>query len=61
MSGTNGPPNAAYFVLASTNIALPLTNWTPILTNQFGSSGNFSFTNAIDPALPRRFFMLEVP
>jgi hypothetical protein len=61
ISGTGGPANATYFVLASTNIELPLTNWTRILTNQFNSSGNFSCTNAISPALPRRFFRLEVP
>ena len=61
MRGTNGPGNGTYYVLASTNIALPLTNWTRVLTNQFSGNGNFSFTNPINPALPRRFFVLEVP
>jgi fibronectin-binding autotransporter adhesin len=61
VNGTNGPPNATYFVLASTNVALPLSNWSPILTNQFDGSGNFSFSNVINPALPQRYFMLQVP
>jgi T5SS/PEP-CTERM-associated repeat protein len=61
MSGTNGPANGTYYVLASTNVALPLTNWTRVLTNQFNGSGNFSCTNPISPALPRRFFILELP
>jgi len=38
-----------------------LTNWTRILTNQFNASGNFIFTNAISPAVPRRFYVLQVP
>jgi T5SS/PEP-CTERM-associated repeat protein len=61
MSGTGGPANGAYVVLASTNIAMSLPNWTPILTNQFDSSGNFSFTSPVDPGLSRRFFVLQVP
>ena len=61
ISGTGGPANATYWVLASTNVALPLTSWTPLLTNQFNVSGNFIFTNAITPAVPLRFYILQVP
>jgi len=60
-SGTGGPTNATYWVLASTNVALPLTNWPRLLTNQFNVSGNFAFTNAISPAVPQRFYTLQVP
>jgi len=60
LSGTNGPPNATYTVLASTNVA-PLTNWSSIATRQFDASGNFSFTNAILPGIPQRFFLLRTP
>jgi hypothetical protein len=61
ISGTGGPANGSYWVLASTNVALPLTNWTQILTSQFDASGNFIFTNAISPAVPRRFYLLQMP
>src|SRR6185369_11924950 len=45
-NGSGGPSNATYWVLASTNVALPLANWTRILTNQFNAGGSFTFTNA---------------
>jgi hypothetical protein len=60
MTGTNGTPNGTYTVLTATNVALPLSNWVSITTNQFDSGGGFSFTNAIAPGIPQRFFRLEV-
>src|SRR5262249_20645458 len=60
-NGTNGTPNAAFYVLQSTNITLPRINWTIAATNHFDGSGNFNFTNAADSAIPRRFYLLEVP
>lgn len=61
MNGSNGPPGATYYVLSSTNIATPLSAWTPVLTNAFDANGNFSATNLIDPATPQRFFLLQAP
>ena len=58
--GTGGVGNANYFVLASTNIALPLANWTCILTNQFDSAGNFDFTNSINTNWPQTFYSLQL-
>ena len=60
-SGTGGPTNAAYRVLTSTNVALPLVNWVALLTNQFDASGNFTFTNSMSPSVPVRFYRLSVP
>jgi autotransporter-associated beta strand protein len=56
MSGSGGPTNGTYYVVNSTNVALPLAQWTPIATNQFDSSGNFIFTNTVGPANARSFF-----
>lgn len=61
LSGTGGPANGTYYVLTSTNIAIPLTNWTALVTNTFDGSGGFSFTNAVNPASPQQFFTLQVP
>jgi autotransporter-associated beta strand protein len=61
MNGSNGPPGATYYVLSSTNIATPLNQWLPVLTNAFDASGNFSATNLIDPGAPQRFFLLQAP
>jgi T5SS/PEP-CTERM-associated repeat protein len=60
-SGAGGPPNASYAVLAATNVALPLNNWISIATNQCDPIGGFSFTNAIVPGIPQRFFRLRTP
>jgi len=60
-SGGGGSPNGTYHVISSTNIALPLINWTPVLTNTFDASGNFSVTNLVDPNTQQRFFLLQVP
>jgi autotransporter-associated beta strand protein len=60
ISGTNGVPGWTYLVLAQTNLASPLSDWTPISTNQFDASGNFSFTNTIDPNLSQRFYLLQL-
>jgi hypothetical protein len=63
MSGTNGTTNGTFYVITSTNIALPLTNWSIVSTSTFGADGSFSVTNAIDTTKPRQFFDLlqQVP
>jgi rhamnogalacturonan endolyase len=61
LSGTGGTPGWIYYVLAATNTALPLAQWTPIATNVFDAAGDFVFTVALTPGVPQRFFRLEVP
>ena len=61
LSGTGGTPGHDYYVLASTNVALPISNWTSLATNQFDINGNFNFTNTISAAFPQRFFLIQVP
>jgi len=53
--------NGTYYILRSTNVALPLSNWQPIATNNFDANGNFSFSSPVDPATPKRFFTMQVP
>lgn len=60
-SGTGGTALGTYYVLTSTNVATPLANWTPLSTNAFDSSGNFSVTNTINPGNPRQFYLLKTP
>jgi hypothetical protein len=49
-----------YLVLMSTNMSLPLTNWTVLATNVV-NDGNFTFTatNAVNAAAPNRFYLLQ--
>ena len=59
-SGTNGPDNGTFHVLSSTNVALPLSNWTSIASGTFSPTGAFSVTNAVG-ANPRQFFVIQIP
>lgn len=60
-SGTGGVPNGPYVVVTSTNVTLPVINWTPLATNSFDNLGAFSFTTAIDPNTASRFYRLMLP
>lgn len=59
MSGFNGTPNGTFYVIATTNLTVPLANWTVLSTNSFDQYGGFSFTNVIQPGLPEQFFSME--
>jgi hypothetical protein len=62
LTATNGAPAASCFILDSTNPALPLPQWSVLSSNVFNSSGDFSVTNAIAPAMPPTYYELsEVP
>ena len=50
-SGTNGTASQSYSVLTTTNLATPIANWVPLLTNNFDGTGAFSVTNAISPSV----------
>lgn len=62
LQATNGFSGGTYYVLTSTNVTRPLAEWTPILTNTLGASGNFTMTaaNLPDPGARQRFFILSV-
>jgi len=60
-SGTGGTPNGIYYVLSSTNVGLPVMNWTRILTNNFDANGNFSVTTGVSASIPQRFYLLQEP
>ena len=61
MSGSNGTPRTSYFVLTSTNLALPINNWTRAATNRFAADGTFVFTNPVPPDFPVLFHRLQLP
>ncbi len=47
ISGTNGQAGALYYLLTSTNLLLPKSQWTPVSTNTAaGANFSFSVTNA---------------
>jgi hypothetical protein len=60
ISGTNGTAGQQYTLLSSTNLTLPFTNWTAVVTNTFPAN-SFSTTNTISPGSARSFYLLRVP
>jgi len=61
LTGANGMAGANYLVLATTNLALPVTNWNSIATQQFGPGGSVNFTNPLNPNGPQTFYRLRLP
>ena len=61
LSGSNGIPTATYYVLASTNVILPVAKWQVVATNQFDAAGNFNFSLNPGPAIARQFYLLKCP
>jgi hypothetical protein len=62
IAATNGASGRTYYVLNSTNAALPLNKWLPVATNVLSASGNFSITatNAANAGAPwPQFFILQ--
>jgi len=59
LSGSNGVFGSPYYLLTSTNVALPMSNWTRLLTNTFGSGGDFTEQISLDVGEPIRFYRLQ--
>jgi PKD repeat protein len=60
LSGANGPAGQPYRILTTTNVALPLANWTPVMTNVFAADGSYSYTNTLGTNAAG-FFLLVSP
>lgn len=58
-SGSGGLGNGAFYLLGSTNLSEPGTNWVPLLTNQFDSLGNFNITNPMGTNV-QEFYRLQM-
>ena len=62
ITGTNNAgPGGTYHLLTSTNVTLPLSNWTVLTSGSFDGTGTVHSTNAINPATSRSFYILEEP
>jgi autotransporter-associated beta strand protein len=60
LTATNGAASGQYVLLGTTNVAKPLSQWTPILTNNFDGGGNLNLsTNIINPSVPQQFYILS--
>jgi len=61
LTATNGQANDAYYLLTSTNVALPLNQWRTVATNVLSASGSFTFTgtNAVTGGYAQQFYLLS--
>ena len=59
MSGYYGPPGGKFTLLSSTDVSLPVSNWTHVVTNQFDTNGYFTVTNPLVGAAS--YFRLRIP
>jgi alpha-galactosidase len=58
-SVSSGIPGWPCYLIASTNAALPTTQWQVVGTNTFDSNGNAGFTNVIG-TVPWQFYLLKL-
>jgi hypothetical protein len=56
LNGVGGDPAAAFTLYSTTNVALPFSLWTHILTNLFDPFGVLTYTNAYNPAARQLYY-----
>ena len=59
LSGTGGTAGGTYYVIGSTNLAVPMGSWTVLSTNLFDASGNFSSSVPVDVSKQALFFGIK--
>jgi hypothetical protein len=57
----NGTPGHQAILLTTTNMDVPLLNWTPVFTNTFDVTTYLGFTNNFNLSNPAQFFIFELP
>ncbi len=61
LRGGNGWPGKNFLVRTTASLFTPRSNWPVAMTNTFDAGGNFNFTNPLNLAVPRIFYLLQVP
>ena len=63
LQGSGGPTNGSYYywLRSSTNLTLPLTNWSIVATNAFDAYGSFSNQIPLLPGAPQTFYRIQMP
>ena len=60
-SGSGGPAGGTNYLVATTNIALPVAQWPRVATNKFDLAGNYGITNAISAASAQQLYRVSLP
>jgi hypothetical protein len=59
LTGFGGMAASNFVLLTTTKVTTPLTNWTPLWTNQFDIYGAFDYTNSFTLSETQRFFRVR--
>jgi hypothetical protein len=59
--GSNSVPFATGYLLTTTNLQIPPSQWQCIATNWCDVNGNLMFTNILDANANQRFYILKLP
>ena len=57
----NGPAGGTNYLVATTNLALPLSQWSRVATNKFDVTGSCSKTNGIPGGFSQQFYRVSLP
>jgi hypothetical protein len=60
ISASGGIPYDPCYLLTSTNLATPVSDWSCVTTNYFDSTGATTFTNVISTDQTQQYFQLQV-
>lgn len=60
LSGTGGSNGALACLVATTNPAQPINNWSALTTNAFDTAGNFHFTNPVSAQTAGTYFRVQL-
>jgi PKD repeat protein len=62
LNGLNGFSGGTYYVLMSTNVTLPLSQWTRVATNVPGANGNFTITvnKPVTSGAAQRYYVVQL-
>jgi pectate lyase len=59
-TGVGGPAGGTNYLVATTNLSIPLAQWSRAATNKFDASGNYLITNALLSGVPQRFYRVRL-
>ena len=61
LSATGGKPGDQVTVLSTTNLTLPLAQWTTVTVGNYDGSGNFTYTvnGAVGSGVSQQFYILQ--
>lgn len=60
LSGVGGSNNAPLHLVAATNLATALTNWSVVASNNFDANGNFVITSSIAAGPSAQFYRVRI-